>query len=154
MPLKLESVAFADGSTIPALYTCRGRDFSPPLNWSGTPEGTRSFALICEDPDAPGGMFYHWGVYDLSPGRQSVAEGFGNDMGRQDGQMVANDFGSSNYRGPCPPIGHGVHHYHFRLLALSLPELGGPKPRDCRKLMAALKPYILGVAEIITTFSR
>ncbi len=154
MAFKIESSAFSAGGTIPAQYTCSGRDRSPPLNWSSAPEGTKSFALICEDPDAPGGVFYHWGLYDLGPGRQSIDEGFGNATNLRDGKTVGNDFGSPGYKGPCPPIGHGVHHYHFRLFALSKAELGGPKPRDCRKLAAELRPHTIGVTEVVGTFSR
>jgi Raf kinase inhibitor-like YbhB/YbcL family protein len=154
MAFKLESTAFAGGSTIPAQYTCRGKDRSPPLHWSGAPKGTKSFALICEDPDAPGGVFHHWGLYDLASSRQSIEEGFGNAASPEDGKTVTNDFGSAGYRGPCPPIGHEAHHYHFRLFALSKTELSGPKPRDCRNLAAEIRPHVIGSAEIVGTFSR
>jgi Raf kinase inhibitor-like YbhB/YbcL family protein len=154
MAFKIKSAAFAAGRRIPDQYTCRGKDRSPPLHWSGTPEGAKSFALICEDPDAPGEVFYHWGVFDLAANRQSIEEGFEDSTSPHEGKTVANDFGTGGYRGPCPPIGHGVHHYHFRLFALSEAELGGPKPRDCRELTTKIRPHVIGTAEIVGMFSR
>jgi Raf kinase inhibitor-like YbhB/YbcL family protein len=108
----LQSGAFAKGEPIPRRHGCEGQDLSPPLAWSGAPEGTRSLALVVDDPDAPGGTFTHWLGWGLDPAAERLGEGEGAAVeGR-------NDFGTSGYRGPCPPPGHGRHRYFFRLYAL------------------------------------
>src|SRR5687768_17037562 len=115
MSLVLRSPAFADGERNPDRHARQHDNLSPPLEWVGAPEGTRSFALVVEDPDAPRGTFRHWAAFDISPGRTRLEEGAGRRGG--DLKQGANDFGDTGYDGPQPPEGHGPHHYHFRLAA-------------------------------------
>ena len=115
--LSLTSEAFANGAAIPAQYTCDGSGRSPGLRWSDPPSGTKSFALVIEDPDAPGGTFRHWGLYDIPASARSI------EPGQRIGNEVTNDFGKPGYGAPCPPNGHGLHHYHFRLFALATDRL-------------------------------
>lgn len=116
--MRLESDAFADGREIPKEYTCQGSDISPPLRWSELPEGTKSLALSCIDPDAPGGRFNHWLVHSIPAEEKSVE--VGEKLG---GFEVENDFGKSEYGGPCPPSGE--HRYIFTLYALDVEALDG-----------------------------
>jgi Raf kinase inhibitor-like YbhB/YbcL family protein len=92
-----------------ATHTCEGEDVSPPLAWSGVPEGTASLALVVDDPDAPSGTFTHWLAWGIDPAASVLGEG---EAAPVEGQ---NDFGSVGWRGPCPPPGHGPHRYFFRL---------------------------------------
>ena len=115
--LRLSSSAFQDGQPIPAQYSCDGANEAPPLSWGEPPEGTRSFALVVDDPDAPGGTFRHWGAYDIPADTRSMA------TGQSIGSQAVNDFGNAGYGGPCPPQGHGPHHYHFKLFALRADKL-------------------------------
>jgi hypothetical protein len=151
MTLQLTSSAFAADAAIPVRHTCNGQDLSPPLSWSGVPAAAKSLALICEDPDAPGGTFYHWGLYDLPADLGALAEGASMPKGAK---AVHNDFGSIGYRGPCPPKGHGSHHYHFRLFALSSPHLAIAERAGCKQLLAALRPHIVVSAELVGVFAR
>src|SRR5215218_439802 len=108
----LQSSGFEHKGSIPARYSCEGEDLSPPLSWSGVPEGTRSLALIVDDPDAPVGTFTHWLAWGLDPAAGGLAEG---ESAPAEG---TNDFGLGGWSGPCPPRGHGPHRYFFRLHAL------------------------------------
>jgi Raf kinase inhibitor-like YbhB/YbcL family protein len=142
----LQSSAFEHGEPIPRRHTCEGEDLSPPLAWSGVPEGTRSLALVVDDPDAPVGTFTHWLAWGLAPGAPGLGEG---EAAQVEGR---NDFGATGYRGPCPPSGHR-HRYFFRLYALdSDPDLrpGASKP----DLERALEGHTLAVAELIGTYER
>jgi Raf kinase inhibitor-like YbhB/YbcL family protein len=115
--LSLTSNAFQNGEPIPTQFTCDGADQTPMLNWSDPPAGTKSFALVIDDPDAPGGTFRHWGVFDIPGSARSIGGG------QRIGTEVHNDFGKPGYGGPCPPKGHGPHHYHFKLFALNTDRL-------------------------------
>lgn len=153
MSLDLISTAFSNGGRIPARHTCEGPDTSPPLQWSGAPVGTRSFALICSDPDAPAGTWYHWAIYDIPSDASGLPEDCPPD-GRDGIRQAINDFGRRGYAGPCPPRGHGTHHYHFRLYALEvehLPLKGSPR---CREVERAAKSRALGEANLVGLFSR
>jgi Raf kinase inhibitor-like YbhB/YbcL family protein len=121
MTLKLISPAFDPGKRIPDEHVRAGHNVSPPLEWTGAPEGTRSFVLVVEDSDAPGGSFWHWAVYDMPGDRVMLHEG--EDLSGCG--LGVNDFGRRSYDGPQPPPGHGVHHYHFRLAALRSAQLDG-----------------------------
>ena len=120
--LEVTSAAFAEGAEIPERFTCDGEDASPPLRWSGGPDRTRGYALIVDDPDAPGGNFVHWVVYGIAAGTTSIAE---NSVPPGAVQGV-NDLGTSFYFGPCPPRGDGPHRYFFTVFALSSPLGLGP----------------------------
>ncbi len=138
--MRLRSTAFADGAAIPIRHTCDNANLSPSLNWTGAPEGTHSFVLICDDPDAPAGVWRHWAVYDIPPSRTHLPEGLPRSEAESGLKQAVNDFGRQGYGGPCPPRGHGPHHYRFKLLALSvdrLPVAGSPSvasvEREARK---------------------
>lgn len=104
MTMKVHSRSFGDGERIPDLYTCNGKDHAPHIAWSGAPKGTRSFAVIMDDPDAPGGTFAHWGVYDIPPEMTHLDEGFNAEDAHAIGaKQVRNDFGRNDYGGPAPP---------------------------------------------------
>jgi Raf kinase inhibitor-like YbhB/YbcL family protein len=121
--MQLRSSAFSDGGPIPWRFSCEGDDLSPPLQWSNTPAETRSFVALCDDPDAPAGTWHHWAAYDIPADRTMLPEGAGRSGGGEGLKQAINDFGQPGYGGPCPPHGHGPHHYHFRLLAISSASL-------------------------------
>jgi Raf kinase inhibitor-like YbhB/YbcL family protein len=144
--LQISSSAFSDGGTIPTQFTCSGADQSPPLAWSDVPAGTKSLALILDDPDAPSGTFVHWVVYDIRP----TSDGF--RAGAIKGNQGANSMGKASYMGPCPPPG-APHHYHFRLFALDRePGLGGAL--SAQQLRDAIAGHVKESAELIGTFGR
>ena len=149
----LSSTAIAPNAPIASDYSCSGADVSPPLAWSGVPTSAKSFALIVEDPDAPGGTFIHWVAYNIPAARTSMPQGVARageiEGGGRNGM---NDFGNFGYNGPCPPRG-SVHHYHFRLFALDS-ELNPGEKVDAAALEAAMKGHVVASAELIGTFSR
>lgn len=153
MPFVLSSPAFATGTAIPSQYTCDGADLSPPLAWSGAPAGTMSFILVVEDPDAPGGTFRHWAVFDIAAGVAGLAAGYG--AGRPAGGFEAarNDFGAAGYRGPCPPPG-AVHHYRFRLFAIRLARLDLTPAASALAVERAAVPYVIARTELVGTYRR
>jgi Raf kinase inhibitor-like YbhB/YbcL family protein len=112
--MEIKSSAFSEGDAVPTRYTCDGEDISPPLDWSGVPEGTTELRLSVTDPDAPGGTFTHWSVTGIDPSSVGVAEGSVPTGGTEQ----RNDFGSAAYAGPCPPRGRGSHRYLFTIEAL------------------------------------
>jgi Raf kinase inhibitor-like YbhB/YbcL family protein len=146
--LDLTSSAFQDGGPIPAQYTCDGADQTPALSWGEPPQGTKSFALVIDDPHAPSGTFRHWGVYDIP----STGRSLGGTQ--RIGTEVTNDFGKPGYGGPCPPKGHGPHHYHFKLFALNVHKLdvgAGAKVVDVEN---AATRHAIGEGELIGTYER
>lgn len=152
MPLRLKSPAFANGDRIPETYARGGQNQSPPLEWEGAPEGTKSFTLVVEDPDAPHGTFRHWAVYDIPSGRDHLDEGSGGRQGNL--HQGANDFGNSYYDGPQPPEGHGPHHYHFRLAALDVDRLNiGPQQR-AEEVWRTAQAHMLDQAELVGIYER
>ncbi|MFL6731807.1 MAG: YbhB/YbcL family Raf kinase inhibitor-like protein [Sphingomicrobium sp.] len=146
--LTITSEAFQNGQNIPTQYTCDGADQAPALKWGEPPAGTRSFALVVDDPDAPGGTFRHWGVYDISGSARSLggAERVGTE--------VANDFGKAGYGGPCPPKGHGPHHYHFKLFALDTEKLGVPAGARVADVEMAAQQHAIAQEELVGTYER
>src|SRR5688572_3180002 len=109
MALTVSSPAFAHNQVIPGQFSRDGGNVSPLIEWQGVPQGTRSFALVVEDPDAPRGTFRHWAAYDIPMGTQRLAEGAGSRTQGAAIQMATNDFGNAKYDGPQPPPGHGTH---------------------------------------------
>lgn len=160
MAFELESPAFGQGEPIPKRFTEDGDDLSPPLVWRGIPAGTREFALICDDPDAPTPKpWVHWVLYRLPAGTVSLPEGVPTDV-----ELTAplsacqglNSWSSGQvhgYRGPAPPPGHGVHHYHFRLYALASPLSRAPG-LDKEAVLKAIAGHVLAEAEWIGTYER
>jgi Raf kinase inhibitor-like YbhB/YbcL family protein len=153
MPFVLSSPAFAPDAAIPAQYTCDGTDISPPLAWSGAPAATKSFVLVVEDPDAPGGTFYHWAAFDLAPDATGLAAGYGAGRPGAGFREARNSFGESDYRGPCPPPGP-AHHYRFRLFSLGRPRLDLTGAADAAAVLAAAQPYVIGEADLVGIFGR
>jgi Raf kinase inhibitor-like YbhB/YbcL family protein len=146
--LSLTSDAFRDGQPIPTQYTCDGADQSPPLSWGEPPPGTRSFALVVDDPDAPGGTFRHWGAFDIPPSSRAIAEG------QQIGTQAVNDMNKPGYGGPCPPNGHGIPHYHFKLFALSVDQLDLGSGAKVAEVEQAAMPHAIAKGELIGTYER
>ncbi len=146
-PLELVSPAFTQGQPIPARYTADGEDVSPPLAISGAPVGTASFALICDDPDAPVGTWVHWVVWNLPAETARIEEGklpAGSAAGR-------NSWGRSGWGGPSPPS--GTHRYFFKLFALDTTLELSPAT-DAKGLKRAMSGHVLGRAELMGTYSR
>ena len=146
MPLKIQSSAFSHNGSIPTEHTCEGKDSAPPLQWSGAPAGTRSLALIVDDPDAPDPKapkmtYVHWVLYDIPSSSTVPTRG-------RDGK---NDFKRTGYGGPCPPIGR--HRYFFKLYALdaTLGDLGTPTKQQ---VLDAMKGHILEQAELVGTYEK
>ena len=149
----LASSAFAAGETIPKANTCDGEDVSPPLAWSGAPAGVQSFALLCDDPDAPRGTWVHWVLYDLDPGRSELPAALPRAATVAGGAVQGkNDFGKLGYGGPCPPRGP-AHRYFFRLLALDR-KLGLPAGATMREVLAAAEGHILARTELMGRYGR
>lgn len=152
MVMTLSSPAFKANGAIPRRHSCEGEDLSPPLRWTDAPAGTASFALVCADPDAPGGTFYHWAIFDVPPTARELAEGLAAAVPGM--RQARNDFGRPGYRGPCPPRGHGPHHYHFTLYALSVPHIEVAQGADCRAVEAAAQRHSLATAELVGVYER
>ena len=153
--MTLSSIAFGQSEGIPSKYSCEGQNVSPPLAWAGAPVGTKSFALIVQDPDAPDPAapkhtVTHWVVYDLPAPSSSIAEG-GTDLPAAAVHQAKNERGDARFMGPCPPTGR--HRYFFTLYALdtTLPELDGPKEADVEH---AMQGHVIGRAELIGTYQK
>lgn len=152
----LRSPSFQDGGTIPRRHTCDGEDVSPRLEWEGAPAGTRSFALIMYDPDAPAGTFIHWVLYDVPSSLTSLPEGVqsGVELVEGVGRQGVNDFGQVGYGGPCPPRGHGPHRYYFALHALSVDSLSLRPPVTAQRLLDSMRGKVLGHALLMGRYGR
>jgi Raf kinase inhibitor-like YbhB/YbcL family protein len=144
--MKITSSAFNEGGNIPSKFTCDGSDTSPPLQVTSVPPGAKSLVLIADDPDAPGGLFTHWLVWNIAPQTNSIAEGTAPK-----GVHGTNDFGKSGYRGPCPPP--GTHRYSFKIFALDR-ELDLPSGAKRGQLDAAMKGHVIAQGELIGRYSR
>ena len=156
MTFNLTSPAFAANGSIPAKYTCEGADISPPLEWSGAPSGTRSVALIVDDPDAPDPakpqrVYVHWVVYNIPASTTKLPENAAKSGLPSGAVQGTNDWGKQTYGGPCPPIGR--HRYFFKLCALDtqLKELSNPNKAQLEK---AMQGHVVGKAELIGTYQK
>jgi len=153
MSIRITSTAFAPGQPIPARHTCDGEDLSPALAWTDVPQGTKSFALVCDDPDAPSGTWVHWVAYGIPESATGLPEGVPKRETSGDGmRQGTNDFKRIGYGGPCPPPGK-PHRYFFRLYALDgAPSLdpGATKP----ELLSAMAGHVLAQGELVGTYQR
>jgi hypothetical protein len=150
--MRLYSDAFAADAMIPPEYTCDGENISPPLRWEGAPEAAESLALICDDPDAPGGVWSHWVLYDLPTDQDRMPEGFSPDEHGWRGVAGRNDFGENGYGGPCPPAGP-PHRYYFRLYALdTLLDFSPGATRD--QVLEAMEGHVLENTEFMGRYGR
>jgi Raf kinase inhibitor-like YbhB/YbcL family protein len=150
MAFQLTTNAFAEGAWIPELYSCKGADLSPSLEWTGSPSQTRSFVLIVEDPDAPAGVWCHWLLYDIPDGIHTLAQGY---KPGSVGVSGTNDFGKLGYNGPCPPPGR-PHRYFFKLHALDVHTLGLGAGMQRAELLRAIQGHVLGQAQYSGRFER
>ena len=153
MAFSLRSPSFEPQGAIPAKHTCQGDDAAPALTWSDAPAGTRSFALIVDDPDAPSGTFSHWAAFNIPSTARDLAAGAGNQF---EGMMsqARNDFGKSGYGGACPPNGHGPHRYRFKLLALDVDRLEIPPEAKAKDVEARAERHLVARAELTGTYER
>jgi Raf kinase inhibitor-like YbhB/YbcL family protein len=156
MALTLTSTAFEHGAGIPPEYTCDGADRSPPLQWSGAPPGTRAFALIVDDPDAPDPSapkmtWVHWVLYDLPPDASALPDGVPAGALPAGTREGTNNWKRTGYGGPCPPIGR--HRYFHKLFALDAP-LGDLHRPTADRLTAAMEGHVLARAELMGTYQR
>ena len=154
MALKLTSPAFEQGETIPKEHTCDGNNLSPPFLWEGAPEGTASFLLVCNDPDAAGGVFHHWAAYNIPSTWHSLPGSFGPETLEPGFMQAMNDFGKPGYAGPCPPSGDRPHAYHFRLSALSTLLISPGPGASCVEIIRLAEPYRLEFVELIGFYGR
>jgi Raf kinase inhibitor-like YbhB/YbcL family protein len=153
MSIDLTSTAFQDGQTIPRQCTADGKDISPPLKWSNPPAITKSFALICEDPDAPRGTWTHWLLFNLPPSSRELTEGLPTLDALPDGsRQGTNDFGKVGYGGPAPPPGK-PHRYLFRIYALDR-ELDLSPQATRQQLLDAMSKHVLAQGQLIGTYGR
>ena len=153
LAFELTSRAFSPGATIPVQHTCDGPDVSPPLAWTSPPTGAKGFALVCEDPDAPRGLWVHWVLWSIPATATSLPEGVTPDETLPDGSRHGrNDFGKLGHNGPCPPPG-APHRYVFRLYALdAVPALDPGATRA--QLLDAIRGHVLGEAELTGRYGR
>lgn len=153
MTLKVSSPAFQEGGEIPLRYSCEGEDVSPVLQWSDPPEGTKSIALIMDDPDAPGGTFTHWVLYNLPPDSRSLPEAIPAKAEPSTGTLQGkNDFQKTGYSGPCPPPGR-PHRYQFTVYALDR-ALNLEAGISQRQLREAIEGHILAQGRLTGTYQR
>ncbi len=152
MEIKITSSAFEEGGLIPAKYTCDGADVSPPLQWDAVPQGTKSIALICDDPDAPMGTWVHWVLFNLPAETNELAENIPADKILPNGaRQGVSDFGRVGYGGPCPP--GGTHRYFFKIYALDT-EVGLQAGADKRRLLKTMEGHILGQGQLVGKYKR
>jgi len=156
MALILTSPVFANNGAVPKQYTCEGADISPPLRWSGAPQGTKSFALIIDDPDAPDPRapkmtWVHWVVYNIPADANGLAEGAAKSGLPVGAQQGLNDWKRADYGGPCPPIGR--HRYFHKLYALDtvLPDVGHATKA---RLLDAIKDHVTAETELVGTYQK
>ena len=150
--MEITSPAFKEGTMIPRKFTCDDIDISPPLRWSGVPEGTKTFAIICDDPDAPMGTWVHWVLFNLPGNIREIPEGMSQqEMLPNGARQGTNDFGKIGYGGPCPP--GGTHRYYFKIYALAKKldvEAGITKD----ELLQAMQGSILSEEKLMGKYRR
>jgi Raf kinase inhibitor-like YbhB/YbcL family protein len=149
--MKLVVDGFPNGGMIPEALTCDGDGFAPAVEWSGEPRGTESFALVVEDPDAPGGTWYHWLLWDIPAHIRSLPPNF-----QATGSIChgTNDFHRLGYGGPCPPEGHSAHRYVFRLFALDCASLHLASGANYKNLHKVLRSHVLAEVQYLGRYER
>jgi Raf kinase inhibitor-like YbhB/YbcL family protein len=153
MAFALRSPDFANGANIPRAFTCEGEDRSPALEWSEAPSGTKTFALIADDPDAPAGTWVHWVIYNIPGNARVLAGSVEKKEQLADGSRQGrNDFRKAGYNGPCPPPGK-AHRYFFKLYALAT-ELTLPAGASKSDVERAMEGYILARTEWMGRYQR
>ena len=152
MEIKVKSTAFEEGGMIPKKYTCDGQDVSPPLSWTSVPSGTKTIALICDDPDAPMGTWVHWVLYNLPADIQELPENVPPQKTLANGaKQGTTDFRKIGYGGPCPPS--GTHRYYFKLYALDT-EIKLDAGITKKQLLEAMKGHILAEGQLMGKYKR
>ena len=152
MTIKVTSSAFEDQGMIPAKYTCQGQNISPPLQFEMGIEGTRSIALICDDPDAPIGTFVHWVMFNLPADTKTLAENIpAADTLKNGARQGKNDFGKTGYGGPCPPS--GTHRYFFKVYALDK-TIDTSVVTNKKQLLEAMQGHILGQGQLMGKYKK
>lgn len=150
--ISLKSTAFKNGGMIPKAHSCDGKDVSPPLSWSGVPKGTQSLAIVCEDPDAPAGIWVHWVVFNIPTDVNKLPKGLPPDGTLRDGaKQGMNDFHRLGYGGPCPPS--GTHRYYFRIYALNK-KLDRKPGLTKFQLIRAMEGHILAQGQLMGKYER
>lgn len=151
--ISISAEAFKDGGNIPAVYTCDGRNISPALTWSGIPAGTKSIALIVDDPDASRGTFVHWVLFNIPPDARGLPEAVPENQTLKDGSRQGNtSYGEAGYGGPCPPPGK-PHRYYFKVYALDT-KLDLPAGATKADVEKAMDGHILAKGELIGKYGR
>lgn len=152
MKLELKSTAFEEESMIPKKYTCDDQDISPPLSWSLVPNGTKSIALICDDPDAPIGTWVHWVIFNIPANVRELPENIPPQKVLETGaKQGTNDFKKIGYGGPCPP--GGTHRYYFKLYALDT-EINLDAGITKKELLKAMEGHILAEDQLMGKYKR
>lgn len=152
MAITITSTAFIDGGMIPSDCTCDGKNISPPLAWVGVPEGTKSLAIICDDPDAPVGTWVHWVLFNIPATVSELLQNMPPDEVLENGARHGiNDFRKFGYGGPCPP--GGTHRYYFKLYALDI-ELTQKAGLTKAELLKAMKDHILAEGQLMGRYKR
>ena len=152
MDFKLRSLMFEDGGLIPKEFTCEGDNISPPLLWTGQPEKTKTYAIICQDPDSPVGIWVHWIIFNIPSSLTRLPSGIPLIEKMSDGTMQGkNDFKKLGYGGPCPPS--GTHRYFFSMFALDT-KLYLPKDATKKDLVNGMQGHVLAQAQLIGKYQR
>ncbi len=154
MNFTISTSAFMEGEIIPHQYTCDGTDLSPPLKWDGIPSGTKSFAIIMDDPDAPVGTFTHWVIYDIPADTNTLPEGLAKDPDLSKGiKQGITSFRRTGYGGPCPPPGR-PHRYFFTIYALDIQTTGLASRASKQDVENKIKAHIIGKAIVMGKYER
>ena len=153
MTIQVSSSAFHEGATIPQQYTADGKDVSPPLHWASGPDGTQAYAVVCEDPDAPRGIWTHWVLFNLPADKHELHEGMAHGHELPGGaRQGKNDFGKTGYGGPSPPRGK-PHRYFFKVYALdTMLDLHAGATRE--QLLTAIKGHVLTEGHLMGHYGR
>jgi Raf kinase inhibitor-like YbhB/YbcL family protein len=151
--LTVTSPAFKDGEMIPIEYTCKGEDISPEIRWTGAPSDTKSFVLICDDPDAPMGTWVHWVVYNIPANVTKLPKCFPKKPVLKNGiKQAKTSFGSSGYGGPCPPS--GTHRYFFKVYAINKLLSLDPVKSTKKEVLKAIEGSITGYGELMGKYKK